>query len=123
MNRARSSRTASRISFLLVPLLLAGCRSTPPPKPLDQLTADEARGHEIYMARCSRCHYDRETGDLHGPSLLGLYKKQYLPSGAPANDDRVDAVIEHGRNMMPAIDGLEPGSPDFSALIAYLHTL
>jgi len=113
----------SRFSLLLLPLLLAGCKSTPPAKPLDQLTAQEARGHEIYVARCSHCHYDRQTGDLQGPSLLGLYKKQYLPSGAPANDDRVGAVIENGRNMMPATVGLEPGSPDFSAVIAYLRTL
>jgi mono/diheme cytochrome c family protein len=100
-----------------------GCKSTPPPKPLDQLTAEESRGHAIFEAQCSRCHYDRETGDRHGPSLLGLYKKPYLPSGAPANDDRVTAVIEHGRGMMPPMLGLEPGSPDFNTLIAYLHTL
>ncbi len=106
-----------------VVLPFAGCRSTTAPKPLDQLTADEARGHEIFQAQCARCHYDREHGDLHGPSLLGLYKRPYLPSGAPANDDRVGAVIVHGRNMMPPTAGMEPGSPDFNALIAYLHTL
>jgi len=100
-----------------------GCKSTPPAKPLDQLTAEEARGHEVFQAQCSRCHYDRETGDLHGPSLLGLYKKPYLPSGAPANDDRVGAVIQHGRSMMPPTPGMEPGTPNFDALIAYLHTL
>ncbi|SEG24330.1 Cytochrome C oxidase, cbb3-type, subunit III [Bryocella elongata] len=123
MTEARLSYLAFALLLLLLPLLLAGCKSTPPPKPLDQLTAEETRGHEVFQARCSQCHYDRETGDLHGPSLLSLYKKPYLPSGAPANDDRVSAVIENGRNMMPPTHGLEPGSADFSAVIAYLHTL
>ena len=35
------------------------------------------------------------------PDLQGLYKQQYLPSGAPANDDRVTSAILHGRGMMP----------------------
>lgn len=121
--RTGNARLVSRISCLVFPLLLAGCRSTPPPKPLDQLTPQEAQGHEIFQARCARCHYDREHGSLHGPSLLGLYKRTYLPSGAPANDDRVGAVIVNGRNMMPPTQGLDQGSPDFNALIAYLHTL
>jgi len=123
LGHARTLHLASRIAFLLVPLLLAGCKSTPPPKPLDQLTVDEARGHQLFTSRCASCHYDRQTGDLHGPSLLGLYKKPYLPSGAPANDDRVGAVIQNGRNMMPPTGDFERGSQDFTALIAYLHTL
>ena len=102
--------------------LLAGCRSTPPPKPLDQLTATEQAGHAVYVERCSLCHYDRQAGALHGPSLLGLYKKPYLPSGAPANDERVSATIVHGRNNMPA-QGANLTDEDLSQLLAYLHTL
>ncbi len=102
--------------------LLTGCRSVPPPKPLDQLTAREQEGHAVYVERCSLCHYDRQTGALHGPSLLGLYKKPYLPSGAPANDDRVTATIVHGRNNMPA-QGANLTDQDLSELLAYLHTL
>ena len=52
--------------------------------------------------------------------MLGIYKKEYLPSGAPANDDRVNVVIAQGHGMMPAIN-LEP--QDTQDLIAYLHTL
>ncbi len=102
--------------------VLAGCRSVPPPKPLDQLTAQEQAGHAVYVERCSLCHYDRQTGSLHGPSLLGIYKKPYLPSGAPANDDRVAATIVHGRNNMPA-QGANLTDEDLTQLLAYLHTL
>ena len=52
--------------------------------------------------------------------MLGVFKQQYLPSGAPANDDRVRVVIVQGHGMMPAIN-LE--SQDTQDLIAYLHTL
>jgi hypothetical protein len=52
---------------------------------------------------------------------LGIYKKPYLPSGAPANDDRVIATIQHGRKMMPAQSDLDPN--DLDDLLAYLHTL
>ncbi len=102
--------------------LLAGCRSVPPPKPLEELTATERAGHAVYAERCSLCHYDRQAGALHGPSLLGLYKKPYLPSGAPANDERVGATIVHGRNNMPA-QGTNLTDEDLSQLLAYLHTL
>jgi mono/diheme cytochrome c family protein len=82
---------------------LAGCHSTPPPTPLSELNPQQMRGHGVFQAHCALCHYDRQTGLLHGPSLLGLYKKPALPSGAAATDERVTATIMHGRNMMPAV--------------------
>jgi mono/diheme cytochrome c family protein len=51
-----------------------------------------------------------------------MYKKKYLPSGAPANDDRVGAVIMRGRNMMPAF-GNNLDDEQLNDLLAYLHTL
>jgi mono/diheme cytochrome c family protein len=101
--------------------LLAGCKSTPAAKPLDQLTPQEAHGHAIFAAHCSACHYERTDQPLQGPALLGLFKKQYLPSGAPANDDRVSATILHGRIMMPGQPDMDP--QELSDLLAYLHTL
>jgi mono/diheme cytochrome c family protein len=53
---------------------------------------------------------------------MGIFKKPYLPSGAPANDDRVTETILHGRNMMPA-QGNRLDSQDLEDLLAYLHTL
>ena len=105
-----------------VMLGLAGCKSTSPPSPLSELNPQQTRGHGVFQTRCAMCHYDRQSGPLHGPSLLGLYKKPALPSGAAATDERVQATIERGRNMMPAMGGqLDEG--DLNDLIAYLHTL
>jgi mono/diheme cytochrome c family protein len=102
-------------------LCLAGCDSTPPPIPLTQLNPQQARGHQVYQAHCAQCHYDRVSDPLHGPSLRGVFKKQYLPSGAPANDERVTATVLHGRNLMPAQPNTDP--QDLYDLLAYLHTL
>ena len=104
----------------LLPILL-GCRATSPPTPLDRLNAQQTRGHEVFQSRCAQCHYDRSSGPLHGPSLLGVFKKPYLPSGAPANDERVTATILHGRTLMPAQPDMDP--QDLDDLLAYLHTL
>jgi mono/diheme cytochrome c family protein len=109
------------IAALVSTAILAGCHSTPPPKPLDQLTEQEARGHAVYQAHCAVCHYDRVSKPLHGPPLRGVFKKQYLPSGAPANDDRVSATVLHGRSLMPAQPQMDP--QDLDNLLAYLHTL
>jgi mono/diheme cytochrome c family protein len=109
------------IVALLSTAVLAGCHSAPPPKPLDQLTEQEARGHAVFQAHCAACHYDRVSEPLHGPPLRGMFKKQYLPSGAPANDDRVSATVLHGRSMMPAQPQMDP--QDLDNLLAYLHTL
>ncbi len=103
-------------------LVLTGCRSAPPPKPLEMLTAQEQAGHAAYVANCGMCHYDRQTGSLHGPSMLGIYKKHYLPSGAPANDDRIRYTILYGRGNMPAL-GASIDSDQMDDVLAYLKTL
>jgi mono/diheme cytochrome c family protein len=110
---------------LLAPaaLWLAGCQpSLPPSKPISELTPHEAAGQQIFATRCAGCHYANSEDPLHGPGLKGVYRKKYLPSGAPANDDRVTAVIERGRNMMPAF-GNNLDDQELADLLAYLHTL
>ncbi len=110
--------------IVLLPLMmvLAGCRHLPPPKPLEQLTAEEKDGYAVAQAHCSKCHNDRVDRPKHGPSLVGVFKQPYLPSGAPANDERVTNVIEHGHNLMPALgNDIPPG--DLPVLLKYLHTL
>ena len=102
--------------------VLAGCKSGAPPKPLDQLNAQEAHGHAVYQAHCVVCHSDRMDTKLKGPPMLGVFKKQYLPSGAPANDERVSATVLHGRNMMPA-QGNVIDQQQLDDLLAYMHTL
>jgi mono/diheme cytochrome c family protein len=99
-----------------------GCHSGPQPTPLSELNPQQMHGHEVFEARCSVCHYDRKDGVLHGPSLLGLFKKPALPSGAAATDERVLATINHGRGMMPAM-GPTMDRQQIDDLVAYLHTL
>ena len=89
---------------------------------LSELNPQQARGHAVFQTRCAACHYDRETGSLHGPPMLGVFKKSSLPSGAAATDERVTATILHGRNLMPAI-GNQLDNGDVDDLLAYLHTL
>jgi mono/diheme cytochrome c family protein len=104
-------------------LSLTGCGpSLGPSKPVNELTSQEQQGRALYQQDCARCHYANQTGDLHGPSLFALYRKKYLPSGAPANDERVTSVILHGRNMMPGY-GNDLSDQQLQDLLAYLHTL
>lgn len=59
---------------------------------------------------------------MAGPGLKGVMRKPYLPSGAPANDERLHDLLEHGRRNMPSYGGiLSPSQMD--DVIAYLHTL
>jgi mono/diheme cytochrome c family protein len=109
-------------ALLLLCAPLAGCKTIPPPEPLNQLNAQQQAGHRVFQADCAGCHYDRQSGSLHGPSLLDVYRKSYLPSGAPANDDRIRNTILHGRNNMPPLGGqISDGQID--NLLAYLKTL
>jgi len=102
--------------------VIAGCKNLPPSKPLSELTPQEAAGHVIYQARCAKCHYPNSSHGLNGPGLQALYKQPYMPSGAPANDDRISAVIMHGRNMMPGYANVLDGQ-QLADLLSYLRTL
>ncbi len=110
------------LGFGIIAPALVGCKTIPPPTPLSELTAQEMRGHAVFQARCSQCHYDRRSGPLAGPSLKGILKQDYLPSGTPSNDDRVIATILQGRNMMPPM-GNSMDTQDVMDVLAYLHTL
>jgi mono/diheme cytochrome c family protein len=112
-----------RVSFLLIlACALTGCKNLPPPTPLEQLNAQQMRGHDVFQAKCARCHYDRRNGGLHGPSLLGIFKEPTLPSGAATTDERVTATIMLGRGQMPAMRD-KVSEQDVDELLAYLHTL
>jgi mono/diheme cytochrome c family protein len=106
----------------VVTMALVGCKKGPQATPLNELNAQQTRGHEVFQARCAACHHDRDTGTLAGPSLFGLFKRQDLPSGAAATDERVLATINHGRGLMPAM-GATMDEQQIQDLLAYLHTL
>ena len=120
-------RVRLSVAFLLIPgcvvgliLGLAGCQSLPPSKPASEWTPQEARGAAVYQAKCARCHYPTTTKPLNGPGLQALTRLKAMPSGSPPTDERLTAVILHGRQMMPAT----PLSDDqLNDLLAYLHTL
>lgn len=113
-------------SFLLVFVVsilvfgFAACRSLPPSKPSSEWTPQEARGAAVFQAKCARCHYPTSTRPLHGPGLQALTKLKAMPSGAPPTDERITAVILHGRQMMPATTLTDD---QLSDLLAYLRTL
>jgi len=125
MKIARESfrRNLAAVIAMIALLIAVGCKPPPPPsKPLADLTPQETSGYAVFQSNCASCHYANNEKSLHGPGLQGLYRKHYLPSGAPANDDRVASVILHGRNMMPAL-GNNLDDQQLNDLIAYLHTL
>lgn len=103
-------------------VVLAGCNSLKPPTPLDQLNEAQSHGHFVFQGHCSTCHEERKDDRLHGPSLAGVFQKKYLPSGAPATDERVTNTVIHGRTNMPAM-GEQLSDEEIHDLLAYLHTL
>ena len=86
------------------------------------LNPQQAAGRHVYDARCGMCHEAYSSRALKGPSLQGLYKKPYMPSGTPANDDRVREVIVLGRSKMNGF-GSVLSTHQVDNLLAYLHTL
>ena len=107
----------------MILMLVLGCSpALPPSKPLAELTTQEAAGYAVFASRCSGCHDANSQKAVHGPGLQGLFRKHYLPSGAPANDERVSSAILEGRGMMPAF-GDNLNERQLEELLAYLHTL
>lgn len=112
-----------RLGVLVVlGVMLAGCKRVSPPTPLSELNVQQMHGHAVFQTQCGACHLDRNDAALHGPAMVGVFKKPYLQSGAPANDERVTATILHGHGLMPGLgDRMDP--QDMADLLAYLHTL
>ena len=102
---------------------LSGCDAEPRKSDAELgLNAQQIRGRRIYDARCAECHYAYSSRNLRGPSLHGLFKKQYMTSGIPANDERVIDIIDMGRAKMPGFRN-KLTVDQIADLMAYLHTL
>jgi mono/diheme cytochrome c family protein len=115
--------TALALLCALALLAIAGCNAEPRKTDAELgLDPTQAIGRHVFDANCARCHEPYSSHGLHGPSLHNLYKKQYLPSGQPANDDRISEVIMRGRAKMPSFAGTL-SDPQLDALLAYLKTL
>lgn len=86
------------------------------------LNPQQASGRRVYDRHCAMCHEAYSSRSLRGPSLEGVFKKQFMPSGTPANDERVGEVISLGRSKMPSF-GRVLNQQQMDDLLAYLHTL
>ena len=73
-------------------------------------------------AACAICHDPYSDSPRQGPGMKDLFRKKYLPSGAPANDERVREVIRRGRRNMPAFENAMD-EKQLDDLIAFLHAL
>jgi mono/diheme cytochrome c family protein len=121
LKRARFSLLA--LLSLTALLVLGACDSEPRKSDAELgLSAQQAAGRRVYDTRCADCHFAYSKHDLRGPSLHGLFKKQFMSSGIPANDDRVTDIILLGRAKMPAFQN-KLTQEQLNDLMAYLHTL
>ncbi|MGB8885870.1 MAG: cytochrome c [Candidatus Korobacteraceae bacterium] len=110
------------IAVILI-AILGACDSEPRKTDAELgLNAQQASGRRVYDTRCADCHYAYSTHNLRGPSLHGLFKKPFMKSGIPANNERVTDIILLGRAKMPAFQD-KLTQQQFDNLMAYLHTL
>jgi mono/diheme cytochrome c family protein len=87
------------------------------------LNPQQISGRHIFDQNCERCHSAYSSKDRKGPSLKGVFQRQYLTvSGMPANDDRVTDIIRSGRKNMQGF-GQVLTQEQIGDLLAYLHTL
>ena len=107
----------------LIAILLSACDVEPRKTDGELgLNAQQAAGRRVYDARCAECHFAYSKSNLKGPSLNGLFKRQFMRNGMPANDDRVSDIILLGRAKMPAFQN-KLTQQQLNDLMAYLHTL
>ena len=87
------------------------------------LNPQQAEGRKLYDNYCDRCHEPYSSRGKKGPSLKGVFKKQYLSvSGLPANDERMTDIVKYGRSKMEGF-GQIMTDQQIQELLAYLHTL
>jgi cytochrome c553 len=87
------------------------------------LNAQQISGRHIYDQYCDRCHSPYSSRKRQGPSLKGVFKRQYFSgSGMPANDDRARDIIRYGRNKMNGFGNVLTDE-QINDVLAYLHTL
>jgi mono/diheme cytochrome c family protein len=88
----------------------------------DPLTKQQMQGLLLYKERCAHCHEDNDLAlKKVPPDLHSVFRRDKLPSGAPATDAEVQRVIIAGKGFMPSFAGRFT-QDQMSALLAYLHT-
>jgi mono/diheme cytochrome c family protein len=83
----------------------------------------ETCGELVYERNCSPCH-DAQNLQLlkQPPKLVGLFRHQTLPSGAPAMEQQVRKTILGGRGIMPPFEHTLD-KQQINDLLKYLHKL
>jgi len=110
-------------AMVFMALLLGACDVEPRNSDAELgLNPQQAAGRRIYDSRCAECHFAYSKRDLRGPSLNGLFKKEFMKNGMPANNERVADIILLGRAKMPAFQN-KLTQQQLADLLAYLHTL
>jgi mono/diheme cytochrome c family protein len=109
---------------LLAVLVLAGCDVERRKSDAELgLNAQQAAGRMLYDNYCDRCHEPYSSRGKKGPSMKGVFKRQYLElSGLPANDERIADIVKYGRSKMEGF-GQVMTDEQIKDLIAYMHTL
>jgi len=111
-------------AVLLAVFALAGCEVERRKSDAELgLNPQQSAGRKLYDNYCNRCHEPYSSRGKKGPSLKGVFQRQYLPlSGLPANDARVGDIIKNGRSKMEGF-GQVMTEQQIQDLLAYLHTL
>lgn len=125
MNFPNSISPCLRVSVVILGLLaLSGCDAERRKSDAELgLNPQQALGRQLYDNYCDRCHEPYSSRGKKGPSLKGVFKKQYLPlSGLPANEERVGEIVKFGRAKMEGF-GQVMTDQQVRDLLAYLHTL
>ncbi len=109
---------------ILALLVLAGCDVERRKSDAELgLNPQQAAGRKLYDNYCDRCHEPYSSRGKKGPSLKGVFKRQYLSeSGLPANDERMTDIVKYGRAKMEGF-GQVMTEQQIKDLLAYLHTL
>jgi mono/diheme cytochrome c family protein len=114
-----------RVSVVILAFLaLAGCDVERRKSDAELgLNPQQAEGRRLYDNYCDRCHEPYSSHGKKGPSLKGVFKRQYLSlSGLPANDDRMTDIVKYGRAKMEGFSQVMTDQ-QIKDLLAYLHTL
>jgi len=109
---------------VLALLALAGCEVERRKSDAELgLNPQQSAGRILYDSYCARCHEPYSSRGKQGPSLKGVFKRQYLSlSGLPANDERMTDIVKYGRAKMEGFNQVMTDQ-QIKDLLAYLHTL
>jgi mono/diheme cytochrome c family protein len=125
MNALNNRSLCLRVSVIMLAFFaLAGCDVERRKSDAELgLNPQQSAGRKLYDNYCDRCHEPYSSRGKKGPSLKGVFKREYLSeSGLPSNDERVGEIIKNGRAKMEGF-GRVMTDQQIKDLLAYLHTL